>query len=76
MPSLMPTTWTTTHPKVPRVWSCSDGQAAFDMGPIFNAAPSEGQVEQVNRLFELHCKHVHPGQTLVIGLRRPEPATC
>jgi hypothetical protein len=76
MPSLMPTKWTPTHPTIPRVWSCSECNAAFDMGPIFRAAPTPGQVEQVNRLFEIHCKHSHPEQTFVIGLRRPEPATC
>ena len=69
MPSLMPSAWTTTSPKVPRVWSCSECQAAFDMGPIFKAAPSPGQVEQVNRQFEIHCKQVHPGLALVIGLK-------
>jgi hypothetical protein len=71
MPSLMPLTWTTTSPKVPQVWRCSECRATFDMGPISNVAPSLGQVEQVNRQFEIHCKQVHPGLALVIGLKRP-----
>jgi hypothetical protein len=75
MPSLKPLTWTKEHPIVPYVWSCADCDAAFDMGPIHNGAPTTEQINQVNAQFKAHCTQVHSARGLIIGLRHPDHAT-
>lgn len=60
MPTLIPSVWTAVHPVVPYVWSCSECEAAFDMGPMRGSAPSQKQIDQANLQFVAHCKQVHP----------------
>jgi hypothetical protein len=71
MPSLIPSVWTAVHPVIPYVWSCSECQAAFDMGTIRRATHTQEQVDQINLQFEAHCKQVHPRLFPVIGLDAP-----
>jgi hypothetical protein len=60
MPTLIPAIWTVIRPVVPYVWSCSECDAAFDMGPMRGLLPSQDQIDQINLQFEAHCKQVHP----------------
>ena len=68
MPTLLPTVWTAINPAVPYVWSCSECGAIFDMGPMRGLPPNQMQIDQVNRQFEAHCKHVHPSSAPVNNL--------
>ena len=70
MPTLLPSVWTTAKPAVPYVWSCSECNAVFDMGPLRGAPPNQNQIDKINRQFEVHCKHVHPRSPRVDGLGR------
>jgi hypothetical protein len=65
MPALVALVWTTDHPVMPYVWSCSDCGAVFDAGTQRQTGLTE---EQINSQFEVHCKQVHPGILPVIGL--------
>lgn len=60
MASLLPSVWTTIAPAVPYVWSCSECEAAFDMGPMHGALPTQSQIDELNHQFEAHCRQVHP----------------
>jgi hypothetical protein len=53
---------------VPRVWSCSECQAAFDMDPLDEHSLTQVQIERVNHVFELHCNHMHRGSSPMLGL--------
>ena len=68
MPFLIALVWTTTHPMVPYVWSCSGCGAVFDAGPQREVRLTTEQLEQVNTEFELHCQQAHTGLLPVIGL--------
>jgi hypothetical protein len=60
MPSLIPSAWTTVHPVIPYVWSCSECQAAFGLGSLRYASATQEQIDKINLEFQLHCKQVHP----------------
>ena len=68
MPRLVPYVWTPAPRAVPYVWSCSECEAAFDMGPMRGAPPSQKQVDEVNRQFDAHCRQVHPLLSPVVRL--------
>ena len=55
MPSLLPSVWTTIAPAVPYVWSCSECEAAFDMGPMHGALPTQSQIDELNHQFKAHA---------------------
>ena len=60
MPTLVPT--------APHAWSCSECQAALDMDPLDEHSLTQVQIERVNHVFELHCKHMHRGSSPMSGL--------
>jgi hypothetical protein len=68
MPSLVPFTEATIAPAGPSLWSCSECQAVFDMGPLRHSSPTREQIRQINLQFEAHCRQVHPGLLPVVGL--------
>jgi hypothetical protein len=70
MPTLIPSVWTAVRPVVPYVWSCSECEAAFDMGPMRGLAPNQDQIDQINLQFDVHCQQVHPRSSPVNCLGR------
>jgi hypothetical protein len=68
MPTLLPSAWTVVSPVVPCVWSCSECQAAFDIGPLHGSPPTQAEIDRINRVFAVHCKQVHPGSLPVTGI--------
>ena len=71
MPGLVPKVWTTSHPVVPYVWSCSKCEAVFDVGPVRRSVLTQDQIEGINLQFEFHCEQVHPRSFPVVGLPSP-----
>ena len=67
MPRLIPSGEKSIHLVSDWSWSCSECQAVFDMWP-HNAPPTQEQIDQINRLFVVHCKRVHPDLFPVFGL--------
>jgi hypothetical protein len=68
MPTLIASAWTAVHPVLPYVWSCSECDAAFDIGRQRLSSLTREQVDGVNLQFEAHCKHMHPLSFAVVGL--------
>jgi len=71
LPNLKPSLWTVARPVVPCVWSCSECQAEFDLGPQSCESLTKKQIDQINRQFAIHCKRVHPASSPVFGLECP-----
>ncbi len=70
MPALIATAWTTAHPVRPYVWSCSQCNVMFDVGPLRPSELTREQLDKLNLQFDMHCKDVHPRMFPVIGLNR------
>ena len=73
MPTLVPSKWTTVHPIIPYAWSCSECQAAFDLGTLCRQSEAQKQIDHINSQFEFHCKEVHPRSFPVTGLKVANP---
>jgi hypothetical protein len=43
------------------------------MPPLRGVNHATEQIERVNAQFDAHCKQVHPGSPLIIGIVRPGP---
>jgi hypothetical protein len=68
MPALIASVWTTAHPVLPYLWSCSKCETIFDVGRVRYTSLTQEQIDRVNLQFEVHCKRVHPLLLPIVGL--------
>lgn len=60
MPTLLRITWAKDRPGHPNLWTCSACRAAFGETPARGHEPSQVEIDEINRQFEVHCNQVHP----------------
>jgi hypothetical protein len=70
MPTLIPAAFI-AETNQPFVWACSDCQAVFSLERMISD-PTISQLHKVDSDFRTHCKHAHPGSS-VIGLKIKNP---